>query len=194
MGRRTRCRPDDGDCARDMECGALRLRHQPVLRQGSRGSLSMLSFWQAMPPRHGPRSARRSRRRRSTFCRGTSLALRPGRASPLSSCFCRPSPARRCRWPSPCARCPSSRPRRWWCSCSDGGAVGTITLVAVMVFFPTFVACLHGLRQAPGQVMDVFDSYAAGPFARLVRVRIPAMLPAFFCRRPHGPSRPRFSR
>ncbi len=60
------------------------------------------------------------------------------------------------------------------------GAVGTIVLVAVMVFFPTFVACLHGLRQAPGQVMSVFDSYAAGPWARLVRVRIPAMLPAFF--------------
>jgi sulfonate transport system permease protein len=49
-----------------------------------------------------------------------------------------------------------------------------------MVFFPTFVACLHGLRQAPGQVMDVFDSYAAGPIERLIRVRIPAMLPAFF--------------
>jgi ABC-type nitrate/sulfonate/bicarbonate transport system permease component len=60
------------------------------------------------------------------------------------------------------------------------GATGTIVLVAVMVFFPTFVACLHGLRQAPGQVMDVLDSYAAGPLARLVRVRIPAMLPAFF--------------
>ena len=60
------------------------------------------------------------------------------------------------------------------------GATGTIVLVAVMVFFPTFVACLHGLRQAPGQVMDVFDSYAAGPFSRLVRVRVPAMLPAFF--------------
>jgi ABC-type nitrate/sulfonate/bicarbonate transport system permease component len=60
------------------------------------------------------------------------------------------------------------------------GAVGTIVLVAVMVFFPTLVACLHGLRQAPGQVMDVFDSYAAGPVARLIRVRIPAMLPAFF--------------
>lgn len=60
------------------------------------------------------------------------------------------------------------------------GAVGTITLVAIMVFFPSFVACLHGLRQAPGQVMDVFDSYAAGPVARLMRVRIPAMLPAFF--------------
>lgn len=60
------------------------------------------------------------------------------------------------------------------------GATGTIVLVAVMVFFPTFVACLHGLRQAPGQIMDVLDSYAAGPLTRLIRVRIPAMLPAFF--------------
>jgi ABC-type nitrate/sulfonate/bicarbonate transport system permease component len=60
------------------------------------------------------------------------------------------------------------------------GAAGTIALVAIMVFFPTFVACLYGLRQAPGQILDVFDSYAAGPFQRLLRVRIPAMLPAFF--------------
>lgn len=60
------------------------------------------------------------------------------------------------------------------------GATGTIVLVAVMVFFPTFVACLHGLRQTPGQVMDVMDSYAAGPVQRLLRVRLPAMLPAFF--------------
>lgn len=60
------------------------------------------------------------------------------------------------------------------------GATGTIVLVAVMVFFPTLVACLHGLRQAPGQVMDVFNSYAASPLQRLVRVQIPAMLPAFF--------------
>ena len=60
------------------------------------------------------------------------------------------------------------------------GAVGTITLVAIMVFFPTFVACLHGLKQAPGRVMDVFNSYAASPLDKLLRVRIPAMLPAFF--------------
>lgn len=60
------------------------------------------------------------------------------------------------------------------------GATGTIVLVAVMVFFPTLVACLHGLRQVPGQAVDVFDSYAAGPVQRLVRLRIPAMLPAFF--------------
>ncbi|SDK87885.1 ABC transporter permease [Aliiruegeria lutimaris] len=60
------------------------------------------------------------------------------------------------------------------------GAAGTITLVAVMVFFPTFVACLHGLRQAPGQILDVFSTYAAGPFARLWHVQVPVMLPAFF--------------
>ncbi|GAB5447096.1 ABC transporter permease [Gymnodinialimonas sp.] len=60
------------------------------------------------------------------------------------------------------------------------GAVGTIVLVAIMVFFPTFVACLHGLRQAPGRAIDVMRSYAATPWDVLVRVRIPAMLPAFF--------------
>ncbi|MDO9525714.1 MAG: ABC transporter permease subunit, partial [Gemmobacter sp.] len=60
------------------------------------------------------------------------------------------------------------------------GATGTIVLVAVMVFFPTLVACLHGLRQAPGQVIDVFDSYAASPLQRLIRVQIPVMLPALF--------------
>ncbi|WP_224815359.1 ABC transporter permease [Hasllibacter sp. MH4015] len=60
------------------------------------------------------------------------------------------------------------------------GAVGTITLVAIMVFFPTLIACLHGLRQAPGRVIDVFDSYAASPLQQLLRVRIPAMLPALF--------------
>ncbi|SIO54509.1 ABC-type nitrate/sulfonate/bicarbonate transport system, permease component [Rhodovulum sp. ES.010] len=60
------------------------------------------------------------------------------------------------------------------------GAAGTVTLVAIMVFFPTFVACLHGMRQAPGQVLDVLDSYDAGRLDRLVHVQLPAMLPAFF--------------
>lgn len=60
------------------------------------------------------------------------------------------------------------------------GAGGTITLVAVMVFFPTLVACLYGLRQAPAPVLDLFHVYAAGALRRLRLVRIPAMLPAFF--------------
>lgn len=60
------------------------------------------------------------------------------------------------------------------------GSLGGITLVAIMVFFPTFIACLYGLRQAPGQALDVLRSYAAPRRTQLARVRIPAMLPAFF--------------
>lgn len=60
------------------------------------------------------------------------------------------------------------------------GALGTISLVAVMVFFPTLVACLHGLRQAPGQILDVFQTYAAGRLRQMAHARIPAMLPALF--------------
>lgn len=60
------------------------------------------------------------------------------------------------------------------------GALGTIVIVAIMIFFPTLVACLQGLRQTPGQVIDVFDSYAASPWRRLLHAQIPAMLPAFF--------------
>lgn len=60
------------------------------------------------------------------------------------------------------------------------GAVGTVTIVTVMIFFPTLVACLHGLRQTPGQVTDIFASYASGRWRLLRLARIPAMLPAFF--------------
>ncbi|MCV6597373.1 MAG: ABC transporter permease subunit [Mangrovicoccus sp.] len=60
------------------------------------------------------------------------------------------------------------------------GATGTITIVAVMIFFPTLVAALQGMRQAPGQVLDLFDSYGASRFTRLILAQIPAMLPAFF--------------
>ncbi len=60
------------------------------------------------------------------------------------------------------------------------GAAGTIAIVAVMIFFPTLVACLQGLRQTPRQVVDIFDSYASGRWRLLILARIPAMLPAFF--------------
>ncbi|RAK23994.1 ABC transporter permease [Salipiger aestuarii] len=60
------------------------------------------------------------------------------------------------------------------------GAAGSITVVAVMIFFPTLVACLHGLARAPRPLMDLFDSYDAGPLRRLWGVQLPAMLPAFF--------------
>ncbi|MGB0913662.1 MAG: ABC transporter permease [Phaeobacter italicus] len=60
------------------------------------------------------------------------------------------------------------------------GAVGTVGIVAVMIFFPTLVTCLQGLRQTPGQVKDVFESYASGRWRFLISAQIPSMLPAFF--------------
>jgi sulfonate transport system permease protein len=60
------------------------------------------------------------------------------------------------------------------------GPAGIVAIVAVMIFFPTLVACLHGLRQAPGQILDVFASYGAGRWRHLTLAQIPAALPAFF--------------
>ena len=60
------------------------------------------------------------------------------------------------------------------------GPLGNVSIVAVMIFFPTLVACLSGMRQTPGQVIDLFDSYAASPVQRLIHAQLPAMLPAFF--------------
>ncbi|MEM0947957.1 MAG: ABC transporter permease subunit [Pseudomonadota bacterium] len=60
------------------------------------------------------------------------------------------------------------------------GATGTIVVVAVMIFFPTLVACMQGLRQTPGQIVELFSSYGAGRWRLLTAAQIPAMLPAFF--------------
>lgn len=60
------------------------------------------------------------------------------------------------------------------------GAVGTVTIVAVMIFFPTLAACLEGMRRTPQPVLDLFSSYAASSRQKLVHAQIPAMLPAFF--------------
>ncbi len=60
------------------------------------------------------------------------------------------------------------------------GALGTIVIVAVMIFFPTLAACLEGMRRTPQSVLDLFATYAASPWQRLVHAQVPAMLPAFF--------------
>lgn len=60
------------------------------------------------------------------------------------------------------------------------GAFGTAVVVAIMTFFPTLVACLYGLSQLPGQVSDVFATYATPPTRVLILGRLPAMAPAFF--------------
>lgn len=60
------------------------------------------------------------------------------------------------------------------------GAFGTAVVVAIMTFFPTLVSCLYGLRQLPGQVSDIFDTYATSSTRVLLLGRLPAMTPAFF--------------
>ncbi|MBT0956557.1 ABC transporter permease subunit [Alphaproteobacteria bacterium KMM 3653] len=60
------------------------------------------------------------------------------------------------------------------------GQLGMLVIVAVMIFFPTLVSCLHGLRQAPGQVIDYFNSFRAPPLTQLFLARVPAMLPSLF--------------
>ena len=59
-------------------------------------------------------------------------------------------------------------------------AVAVVTIVAVMIFFPTLIACIQGLRLVPGAVRGLFDSYNAGPVMLLLYARIPSALPAFF--------------
>lgn len=60
------------------------------------------------------------------------------------------------------------------------GLIGTTIVVAVMIFFPTFVACQQGLRQTPGQIVDLFKTYDAGRWHLLRAAQVPSMLPAFF--------------
>lgn len=60
------------------------------------------------------------------------------------------------------------------------GTAGMLVIVAVMIFFPTLVAAAQGLKQAPGQILDVFDSFSAGRVRTLIEARVPAMIPALF--------------
>lgn len=60
------------------------------------------------------------------------------------------------------------------------GMIGTTVVVAVMIFFPTFVACQQGVRQTPGQITDLFQSYRASRWHLMRAAQVPSMLPAFF--------------
>ncbi|MET0323787.1 MAG: ABC transporter permease subunit [Ilumatobacteraceae bacterium] len=60
------------------------------------------------------------------------------------------------------------------------GAIGTTMTVAIMTFFPTLVACTYGLRQTPGQVLDLYAVYDTGRLRTLLSGQVPGMAPAFF--------------
>jgi len=60
------------------------------------------------------------------------------------------------------------------------GAGTAVTFVALVAFFPTFVSSVSGLRETPDEYLDLLRSVDAGPVETLLRVRVPAALPAVF--------------
>ena len=50
-------------------------------------------------------------------------------------------------------------------------------LAAFLAFFPVAVGTLHGLKSAPAAAVELMDSYAAGWWQTLVKLRFPAALP-----------------
>ena len=58
------------------------------------------------------------------------------------------------------------------------GDLGSVTIVAVMSFFPTLVACVVAMRRCPGQVEDVMRAYHANQLTLFLRARLPSALPA----------------
>jgi ABC-type nitrate/sulfonate/bicarbonate transport system permease component len=55
-----------------------------------------------------------------------------------------------------------------------------IFVAAFLVFFPTVVNMIRGLRSADADVEELFHSLSAGRWQRLVKIRLPASLPYLF--------------
>jgi ABC-type nitrate/sulfonate/bicarbonate transport system permease component len=55
-----------------------------------------------------------------------------------------------------------------------------IFIASVVVFFPTLINMVRGLRSVDAEVNELFDSLSASTWQRLVKVRLPASLPYLF--------------
>ena len=60
------------------------------------------------------------------------------------------------------------------------GTVGTSVVVGIVVFFPTFVNLIIGMRTAPEQAIDMVASYGGSTTTEIRKVRFPYALPALF--------------
>lgn len=58
--------------------------------------------------------------------------------------------------------------------------VGTVVIVSIIVFFPTLVLVLGGLRSVPSDLTAVSFAYDASPWKFLTKVRLPMAVPALF--------------
>lgn len=60
------------------------------------------------------------------------------------------------------------------------GLFATTVIAGIVVFFPTMVNMIFGLRSAPRAATDLCAAYGAGQLTTLRKVAIPSSLPAFF--------------
>lgn len=60
------------------------------------------------------------------------------------------------------------------------GLLGTVIIVALIVFFPTLILVLGAMRAVPADLIAITRAYDASAATTLVKVRIPIALPAIF--------------
>lgn len=60
------------------------------------------------------------------------------------------------------------------------GLTSKVVIAAVLCFFPVMVNTLKGLTSVPASAIELMQSYAAGEFTTLRRVRLPNALPYVF--------------
>jgi ABC-type nitrate/sulfonate/bicarbonate transport system permease component len=60
------------------------------------------------------------------------------------------------------------------------GAIGVSVVVGIVVFFPTLVNVIVGMRTAPEQAVDVISSFGGSTTEAIRKVRFPYALPALF--------------
>jgi ABC-type nitrate/sulfonate/bicarbonate transport system permease component len=60
------------------------------------------------------------------------------------------------------------------------GLFGVTVIAGIVVFFPSLVNLVFGLRSAPTAASDLCTAYGAGPFTTLRKVALPSALPSLF--------------
>lgn len=58
------------------------------------------------------------------------------------------------------------------------GLLAVTAVAAIIVFFPTYVNVLLGLRSAPRDMTDLMQAYGASPMQTFFKVRVPSAVPA----------------
>jgi ABC-type nitrate/sulfonate/bicarbonate transport system permease component len=60
------------------------------------------------------------------------------------------------------------------------GAMGSMVIITIIVWFPTLVLVTSGLRSVSAQSIDLMAAYDASPLTTLWKVRMPSAVPALF--------------